>query len=221
MVSLCSRTDDINWTLQSLADAVGVTNKTKVNALQLDLPRLTLEKVGLALAALIPEGAILCNESVTSGLKVLPATATARSYEMLAGTGGAIGLCLPCATGAAIACPERKVIALTGDGSAMYTLQSLWTMARENLDVTVIVFANRGYQILRNELANVGVTQFGQNAQALFDVENPTLGWVSLAKGHGGPGTRAEDIDSFVKALSAGLADNGPSLIEVACPLPA
>ena len=224
IASLCTRTDDIGWTLQSLADAVGVTSKTTMNTIPLDLPsipsgQLTLEKVGLALAALIPENAILCNESVTSGFKVLPATATARPHEMLAGTGGAIGLCLPCATGAAIACPERKVIALTGDGSAMYTLQSLWTMARENLDVTVIVFANRGYQILRDELANVGVADFGQNAQAMCDVENPTLDWVSLAKGHGVPGTRAEDADSFVKALSAGLSDGGPSLIEVACPL--
>jgi acetolactate synthase-1/2/3 large subunit len=226
IASLCTRTDDISWTLQSLADAVGVTSKTRVTPLPLDLPaipsgQLTLEKVGLALAALIPENAILCNESVTSGLKVLPATATARPHEMLAGTGGAIGLCLPCATGAAIACPDRKVIALTGDGSAMYTLQALWTMARENLDVTVIVFANRGYQVLRNELANVGVAHFGQNAQAMFDVENPTLDWVSLAKGHGVPGTRAEDIDSFAKALSAGLADDGPSLIEIVCPLQA
>ena len=140
---------------------------------------------------------------------------------MLAGTGGAIGLCLPCATGAAIAAPERKVIALTGDGSAMYTLQSLWTMARENLDVTVIVFANRGYQILRNELTNVGVAQVGKNAQAMFDVENPTLDWVSLAKGHGVPATRAEDIGSFVKALRAGLSEAGPSLIEVDCPIQA
>ena len=150
----------------------------------------------------------------------IPPTLTARPHDMLAGTGGAIGLCLPCASGAAIACPDRKVIALTGDGSAMYTLQSLWTMARENLDVTVIVFANRGYQILRNELANVGVESYGRNAQAMFDVENPTLDWVALAKGHGVPGTRAEDIDSFAKALADGLSSDGPSLIEVACPLP-
>lgn len=223
IASLCTSTDDITWTLQSLADAVGVTGKTAVNVQPLNLPsipsgQLTLEKVGLALAALIPENAIVCNESVTSGLQVLPPTATARPHEMLAGTGGAIGLCLPCATGAAIACPEQKVIALTGDGSAMYTLQSLWTMARENLDVTVIVFANRGYQILRNELVNVGVERFGKNAQAMFDVENPTLDWVSLAKGHGVPGTRTADMDSFVKALSASLSDSGPSLIEVVCP---
>ena len=226
ITDLCTPTDDIEWTLQALADAVGVTSKTVSDNYPLDLPdipsgQLTLEKVGLALAALIPEDAIVCNESVTSGFHVIPPTATARPHDLLAGTGGAIGLCLPCATGAATACPDRKVIALTGDGSAMYTLQSLWTMARENLDVTVIVFANRGYQILRDELANVGVKSFGQNAQAMFDVENPILDWVSLAKGHGVPGTRADDIDSFAKALSAGLSSGGPSLIEVVCPPPA
>ena len=223
VASLCAPTDDIAWTLQSLADAVGVSGKTRPDSYALDLPAipggdLTLEKVGHALAALIPENAILCNESVTSGFHVVPPTATARPHDLLAGTGGTIGLCLPCATGAAIACPDRKVIALTGDGSAMYTLQSLWTMARENLDVTVIVFANRGYQILRDELANVGVESFGQNAQAMFDVENPTLDWVALARGHGVPGTRVEDMGGFAKALSAGTSDAGPSLIEVVCP---
>ncbi|WP_170790465.1 acetolactate synthase large subunit [Ruegeria lacuscaerulensis] len=225
ITDLCTPTDDIEWTLQALADAVGVTSKTVAKTHPLDLPdipsgQLTLEKVGLALAALIPENATICNESVTSGFHVIPPTATARPHDLLAGTGGAIGLCLPCATGAAIACPDRKVIALTGDGSAMYTLQSLWTMARENLDVTIVVFANRGYQILRDELTNVGVASYGQNAQAMFDVDNPTLDWVSLAKGHGVPGTRADDMDSFAKALSAGLSSDGPSLIEVVCPTP-
>ena len=223
ITDLCAPTDDIAWTLQALADAVGVHNKTETKTFPLDLPaipsgQLTLEKVGLTLAALIPENAIVCNESVTSGFHVIPPTATARPHDLLAGTGGAIGLCLPCATGAATACPDRKVIALTGDGSAMYTLQSLWSMARENLDVTVIVFANRGYQILRDELANVGVKSFGQNAQAMFDVENPMLDWVSLAQGHGVPGTRADDIDGFANALSAGLSSSGPSLIEIVCP---
>ncbi|WP_372578698.1 acetolactate synthase large subunit [Ruegeria hyattellae] len=226
VMDLCSPTDDIDWTLQSLADAVGVSSTTSANTFPLELPsipdgQLTLAKVGQTLAALIPENAILCNESVTSGFHVIPPTATARPHDLLAGTGGAIGLCLPCATGAAIACPDRKVIALTGDGSAMYTLQSLWTMARESLDITVIVFANRGYQILRDELANTGVESFGRNAQAMFDVENPALDWVSLAKGHGVPGVRAEDIDGFAKALSEGLSCSGPSLIEVVCPLPA
>lgn len=221
--SLCAPTDDVAWTLQALADAVGVSAKTQPATYPLDLPpvptgELTLPKVGQALAALLPENAILCNEAVTSGFHVMPPTATARPHDVIAGTGGAIGLCLPCATGAAVACPDRKVIALTGDGSAMYTIQSLWTMARENLDITVIVFANRGYQILRDELKNVGVERYGQNAQAMFDVENPVLDWVALARGHGVPGSRAETSDQFVQALSAGLAAQGPTLIEVVCP---
>ncbi|MEM9044886.1 MAG: acetolactate synthase large subunit [Pseudomonadota bacterium] len=222
-VGLCAPMDDVSWTLQALADAVGVSARTEPRRYSFELPEiptgaLTLEKVGLALAALLPENAILCNESVTSGQHVLPPTATARPHDFIGGTGGAIGLCLPGATGAAIACPDRKVIALTGDGSAMYTLQSLWTMAREGLDVTVIVFANRGYQILRNELINVGVESVGRNAQAMFDVENPELDWVSLAKGHGVPGVRADTMETFAQALSSGVSQDGPSLIEVVCP---
>lgn len=221
--ALCTPTMDIAWTLHALANAVGVTAKTQAKTYALDLPAvpqgdLTLPKVGQALAALMPENAIICNESVTSGAHVMPPLTTARPHDVLAGTGGAIGLCLPAACGAAIACPDRKVIALTGDGSAMYTLQSLWTMAREGLDVTVIVFANRGYQILRDELTNVGVNSYGANAQAMFDVEKPVLDWVALAKGHGVAGSRVDTMEGFVKALQAGLDSEGPSLIEVVCP---
>lgn len=223
IATLCTQTMDIEWTLRALADAVGVNVSDHPRTYDLNLPdlptgALTLAKVGQVLAALIPENAIICNESVTSGFHVMPPTATARPHDVLSGTGGAIGLCLPCATGAAVACPDRKVIALTGDGSAMYTLQSLWSMARESLDVTVVVFANRGYQILRDELTNVGVETYGQNAQAMFDVENPTLDWVSLAKGHGVPATRQSSAGGFAKALQAGLDSDGPTLIEVACP---
>lgn len=222
IAELCTPTMDIGWTLQALADATGVTQAAQPATYTLALPDLptgylTLEKVGQTLANLIPENAIVCNESVTSGFKVMPPTATARPHDLLSGTGGAIGLCLPEATGAAIACPDRKVIALTGDGSAMYTLQSLWTMARESLDITVIVFANRGYQILRNELTNVGVTDVGRNAQAMFDVENPVLDWVSLAKGHGVPATRTHDAEGFARELRASLTSDGPALIEVNC----
>lgn len=226
VIDLCQPTDDIAWTLDALAEALGVTRAAPAPTVALSLPDLpggdlTLHKVGQSLAALMPADTILCSEAVTSGFHVLPPLATARPHDVLGGTGGAIGLALPCATGAAAACPDRKVLALTGDGSAMYTLQSLWTMAREQQDVTVVVFANRGYQILRNELANVGVAHYGRNAQAMFDVENPTLDWVALAKGHGMPGTRAADMETFNKALSAAMQDSGPSLIEVVCPPPA
>lgn len=220
---LCRPDMDIGATLQGLADALGVAaEEPAVHAL--DLPALpsggdlTFAGIGAAMAHLLPENAILCNESVTSGRLFLPSLANARPHDVLSSTGGAIGFGLPGATGAATACPDRKIVAPTGDGSAMYTLQSLWTMARMGMDVTVIVFANRGYQILRDELVNVGVNSYGPNAQAMFDVEKPALDWVALAQGHGVPGTRARDMDGFVRALRNGLESEGPSLIEVACP---
>ena len=132
-------------------------------------------------------------------------------------TGGAIGYGLPAAVGAAVACPDRKVVALEGDGSAMYTLQSLWTMAREGLDVTVVIFSNRGYQILRGELANVGVTEVGRNAVRMFDVVEPGLDWVALAKGHGVQGVRVTDMAQFNAAFAQAMSERGPRLIEVIC----
>ncbi len=219
---LCRPEMDIDATLADLAAATGATG-TEPRRIALDLPALptgnvTLEKAGTAIAALLPENAILCNESITSGFHVMPPTAAARPHDMLGGTGGAIGWSLPGSVGAATACPDRKVVVLTGDGSAMYTSQSLWTMAREGLDITVVVFANKGYQILRDELLNVGVQSYGANAQAMFDVENPELDWVALARGHGVPGTRTADMDRFTKAFAAGVQGEGPSLIELVCP---
>ena len=223
ITELCTPTMDIAWTMEMLADAVGVNSQTQLQSYVLDRPeipsgQLTLEKIGRALAALMPENAILCNEAITASAKVMPPTHTANPHEVLGGTGGAIGFSLPCAVGAAIACPDRRVISLTGDGSAMYTLQSLWTMARESLNITVIIFANHGYQVLREELVNVGVKSYGQNARAMFDVENPLIDWLSLARGHGVPGVRAEDMESFSRGLKTGLQSEGPYLIEVVCP---
>lgn len=220
---LCRPEMDVAWTLQALADATGAANATP-RSYALDLPALpggavSLDKIGAALAHLLPEGAILINEGITSSFEVIPPLTTARPHDMLGGTGGSIGWSLPGAVGAATACPDRKVVVLTGDGSAMYTLQSLWTMAREGLDVTVVVFANKGYQILRDELVNVGVQSYGQNARAMFDVENPALDWVALARGHGVPGQRIDDMDGLAAALTAGLQGDGPSLIEVPCPV--
>ncbi len=220
LIDLCSAEMDCLWTLQALAEALDVADDTPCPVQPLDLPaqpsgEMALEKVGAALAALMPEQAIVVDEAITSNAAMIPASVTARPHERLSLMGGAIGQCLPCATGAAVACPDRKVIALTGDGSAMYTLQSLWTMAREGLDVTVIVFANRGYQILWGELANVGAGQAGRNAARMFDITDPMLDWVSLAKGHGVDGAQATDMDSFVAALTHAMATKGPYLIEV------
>jgi acetolactate synthase I/II/III large subunit len=140
----------------------------------------------------------------------------ARAHDWLNISGGAIGFGLPCAVGAAVACPDRKVLALQADGSAMYTLQSLWTMARERLDVTVVIIANRGYQILRLEMAAMGAAP-GPNARAMFDIEDPTLDWVALAKGHGVDGVRVTDVDGFVAAFGGAMQTKGPFLIEVVC----
>ncbi|MEM8629701.1 MAG: acetolactate synthase large subunit [Pseudomonadota bacterium] len=218
---LCGPGMDIRWTLEALADELGAgtAQAARVAGAVPEVPSgsMELEKIGQAIAALMPENAIIVDESVTVGRAIAPAFSSAPRHDLLSTTGGAIGQGLPVATGAAVACPDRKVIALTGDGSAMYTVQSLWTMAREELDVTVIVFANRGYQILRGELANVGVETVGRNAVRMLDVDDPLLDWVALARGHGVPAMRVEDTDGFVAALRRSLGVSGPALIEVVC----
>ena len=216
---LCDPDMDVLWCLEELADRLGARD-AEITPVQPDLPDmptgpLTAASAGAVIARLMPEETILVNESVTSGAPIYAATAAAARHDWLPTMGGAIGQCLPAATGAAVACPDRKVLALSGDGSAMYTLQSLWTMAREDLDVTVVIFANRGYQILRAELANLGVEHVGRNASAMFDVDNPTLDWVALAKGHGVDGARATTPEAFAAALRDGLDRPGPYLIEV------
>ncbi len=185
----------------------------------IDLPEgpLTLAKVGEAIGHLMPDNAIVVDEGISASYHLAPGLRRARGHDALTITGGSIGFGLPNAVGAAVACPDRKVVVLEGDGSGMYTLQSLWTMAREGLDVTVIIFANRGYQILRDELAAVGVTEVGRNVVRMFDVVEPTLDWVALAKGHGVEGVRVTDMASFNAAFAQAMAQNGPRLIEVVC----
>jgi acetolactate synthase-1/2/3 large subunit len=114
-----------------------------------------------------------------------------------------------------VACPDRKVICMVGDGSAMYTLQSLWTQAREGLDVTTIVFSNRIYQILRGEFDGVGAGEPGKRAMDMLSLDRPTLDWVSLARGMGVPGRAVTTADDFNKALAEAMAEKGPRLIEV------
>jgi acetolactate synthase-1/2/3 large subunit len=130
--------------------------------------------------------------------------------------GGAIGWGLAAAVGAAIAAPARKVIALEGDGSAMYTQQALWTMARENLDVTIVIFANRAYKILIGELANVGGGTPGRNATSMLTMDNPALDWVTIAKGYGVEAARAATLDELAVQFRRAVASAGPYLIELA-----
>jgi acetolactate synthase-1/2/3 large subunit len=155
------------------------------------------------------------DESITTGRGFFPPTAAAAPHDWLQNMGGSIGFSPPVSTGAAVACPDRKVICMVGDGSAMYTLQALWTQAREGLNVTTIVFANRTYQILKGEFAGVDAGEPGQRALDMLNIDRPTLDWVSLAKGMGVAGRAVTTADDFTKALAEAVADKGPRLIEV------
>ena len=181
-----------------------------------DLPRgpITPDGIGAVLAALMPENAVVCDESVSTGRNFGAHMAHAAPHDWLSIMGGSIGWALPAATGAAIGAPERKVIALEGDGSAMYTLQALWTMARENLDVTVVLLANRAYQILRGELKNVGAGEPGRNATGMLTLDRPDLDWCALARGHGLESGRATTLEELARALQKAYARRGPYLIE-------
>jgi len=170
--------------------------------------------LGQALAALQPDDAIVMDEGATSGLPYYLAAAAAPPHTFLTLTGGAIGQGLPCATGAAVACPDRQVIALQADGSGLYTLQALWTQARESLDVVTLICANRSYRILQIELARAGIAEPGPTARSLTSLENPTIGWVDLARGFGVPAVRAETCEELIRALRRAFAEPGPSLIE-------
>jgi acetolactate synthase-1/2/3 large subunit len=174
---------------------------------------LTAETAAGALGALLPDGAIVIDEGVTAGGYVAAATARGPRHDWLNVTGGAIGIGLPLAIGAAIAAPDRKVVGLQADGSSMYTIQALWTHARENLDTTTVIFNNRQYSILRSELKRVGATE-GPKALDLLDLSRPNIDFVALAGGLGVPGERATTAEEFTAALERALADRGPRLVE-------
>jgi acetolactate synthase-1/2/3 large subunit len=175
---------------------------------------LTLDDIGAALATMMPEGAIVSEEAVSSAAVLLRHLRSAARFEWMPVTGGSIGQGLPVAVGAAIACPDRKVIALEGDGSGMYTAQALWTMARENLDVLIIIIANRRYAILDIEMRRAGVSETGAKADAMIDISRPELEWTSIARGMGVDAVRAETIEAFRSQLCASLKERGPRLIE-------
>ena len=175
---------------------------------------LTPTAIAQALAHLLPDHAIVMSEASTAGRPIYSAIRGSGPHDWLDLTGGAIGQGMPAATGAAVACPDRKVISLEADGSGMYTLQALWTQAREELDVTTIIFSNRRYAILEMEYQRVGVGDPSPRAKSLFDLSRPDLDWVQLARGMGVDGARATTAEEFSRELARGLGEAGPYLIE-------
>ncbi len=175
---------------------------------------LTPDTVGRVLAHLLPEGAIVSEEAISSSEPILRGLAAAAAHDMLPITGGAIGQGLPVAVGAAVACSDRKVIALEADGSGLYTLQALWTMARERLDVLVVVLANRGYRILEIETRRTGSGEIGPRAFDMMDITRPEVDWVKLSEGFGVEASRASTVSEFAAQFRAGIGRRGPALIE-------
>jgi len=215
---------DAQDALARLADALDAPNEpAKVQApmlMPVEAGRLTAAGVGTVVAELMPDNAIISDEAATAGLALFPLTAGAAKHDWLNLTGGSIGQGLPLGVGAAIACPDRKVMCLQADGSGMYTLQALWTMARENLDVTTVILNNSSYAILNIELARVGVSNPGPKALSMLDLSNPSIDWVKLSEGQGVPAVRADTVEGFHKALKDALAHKGPRLVEAIIPSP-
>jgi acetolactate synthase-1/2/3 large subunit len=216
--------EDIAGCLRDLVTAVGgddaepLVNDHRVPELphgKLDVPAL-----GQSLAALLPDNAVVVDDSGTATLVCYPATETSAPHDWLALTGGAIGFGLPCAVGAAVACPDRKTICLEGDGSAMYTIQALWTMARENLDVTVIIFNNQKYSILELEFLRTGARGGvpGPKAASMLEIGSPEMDFVAMAKGMGVVASRATTADEFNQQFADAMAGSGPRLIDAMVP---
>ncbi len=213
--------EDASDALEALAETLGAARDAPgAAARRPDRPTgaLTPETLAAAIGAALPENAIVVDEGNTAGLGVAGATAGAPPHDWLTLTGGAIGLALPAATGAAVAAPDRPVLCLEADGSAMYTLQALWTQAREGLDITTVVLANRSYAILNMELHRVGAGAGGPLARRLLDLTDPELDFVALSRGMGVPARHVESAEELNAALEASFAEAGPALIEVSLP---
>ncbi|MBN8500618.1 MAG: acetolactate synthase large subunit [Sphingomonadales bacterium] len=218
LVRLASLREDALHALTTLADALDAPAQPALIQQPTSFPaepgKLNSANLGAILADLLPHNAIVSDEGATQGGASMLMCAGARPHDWLQLTGGSIGQGLPLAVGAAVACPDRKVIALQADGSGMYTVQALWTMAREQLDVTIIVLNNGSYAILNIELMRVGVQNPGPKALSMLDLRNPAINWTSISEGLGVPAVRVDTAEGFRDALAAALAHKGPRLIE-------
>ena len=217
--TLAAPDEDVVGALEALAAELGAERAEPLIE-RLDRPAIqdgpiTPDSVARVVAALLPEGAIISDEGATSSLGTLNATAGAPPHDWLFLTGGAIGQGVPVATGAALACPDRKVVTLEGDGSGMYTIQALWTQAREKLDVTTIVFANKSYAILAMELGRMANAMPSDRTRGLISLGDPDLDWVSIARGMGVQGERVVSLRDLEEKLAAAMRERGPRLLEV------
>jgi acetolactate synthase-1/2/3 large subunit len=211
--------EDYVGELEALEQALS-PRATEVQAEKAERPpmpsgEVTLQGLAAVVGALLPENSIVVDESMTSGRGLMAATKGAPPHDWLGNTGGSIGIALPLAVGAAVASPHRRVLCLTADGSGMYTLQALWTMARESLNITTVVFANRDYAVLRREFSYLGVGSPGPRAAAMFEIGRPDLDWVQMGKSMGVPASRVTSLEGFSNALREGFEHEGPTLIEV------
>jgi acetolactate synthase-1/2/3 large subunit len=224
ILSLASPDDDLLVCVQELLAALGgesAVPQCYPHALP-ELPSgdLTAHSLALTIAHFLPENAVVVDEGATTSLVCYPTTCMAAPHDWLSLTGGSIGFGLPCAVGASIACPDRKVVCLEGDGSAMYTLQALWTMARENLDITVVIFNNHKYNILELEFARTGAQggSPGPIASALLDIGSPVMNFAAIAEGMGVMAVRVVSAEEFNLEFAAAMSCRGPRLIEAMVP---
>ncbi len=225
-VSLAGPEQDAAAALVALADALDAPGASRLPAgsmAELQRPALpegalTVEKVCRTVAAVQPEGAIVVDESITSSSAYCPVSGTAPPHTFIALSGGSLGWGLSCSVGAAVACPDRPVIDLQGDGSAMYTIQALWTQAREGLNITTLIYSNRAYHAMQLGLIRSGVTSPGPVTRAVIELSRPAIEWVKLAPSLGVPAVSVSTAEELAHELRAALAEPGPHLIEMVLP---
>jgi acetolactate synthase I/II/III large subunit len=217
--TLVAPEEDVVQALEALVDELDAHGTAApVQAREILSPTggtVTPDAAAATVGALLPEDAIVVEEALTAASAFMSRTRSVAPHDYLQLTGGAIGIGLPLATGAAIACPDRQVICLQADGSAMYTVQALWTQGREGLDVITVILDNRSYAILKGELANVGAESNGHKADDLMELDRPALDWVSIARGMGVEAGRAATMAEFNRLLATGLSSQGPYLIDL------
>jgi acetolactate synthase-1/2/3 large subunit len=219
LITLAEAGEDLPSTIHALGDALAIsaapTIVTERQRQKLTDEALNPLTVGQVISNELPENAIVSDEGATCGLAIYLCTEQAAAHDWLTLTGGAIGQGLPLALGAALACPERKVVALQADGSAMYTIQALWSMARENADVTVVLLNNKSYAILNIELARVGAGEPTAKTLSMLDLSNPDLNFMEIARGMGITAMQARFSTEFSEQFKTAMSTKGPCLIEV------